>query len=362
MRHIVMLLAAIVVSQRLAAQDQQGKEKKHKKDSITVQADLVPHDAARIFTNDQPIAFTLTANFNQLHRDKSPNPPWRAATLTIADSTGANVDIPLKVRTRGIWRLRECDFPPLRLDFAKHTVKHSLFAKLDKPKLVTHCRDRDNYEQYILQEFELYRVYNLLTPYSHRVRLARVTYVDSGTNKPVTTRYAFLSEEPEAVAYRVGGLQMKAKGAVPNDLDPERANIFFLFQYLIGNTDFSVAGLHNVEIISRDTTNVPVAYDFDFSGAVNAHYATVDPSLSIKRVRDRIYRGYCYPPETFLPVFDLFHAKKDSIYALYKDSIGKLLQGDRAKETLEYFDEFYEQIGNPKEVRRVILERCLGRR
>lgn len=361
MRPILTVIATLAVATSLSAQSDQPK-KKHKKDTLTTQVELVPHEAAPIFTAEEPITFTLTSNFGRLRRDKKQDAPWRWASITIPDSAGGTVEIPLQVKTRGIWRLTQCDFPPIRLDFKKSTVKHSLLAKLDKPKLVTHCRDNEDYEQYVLQELQLYRVYNLLTKYSHRVRLARVTYADSGTGKVVATRYAFLQEQPEALAHRVGGLLVKEKGGGPADLEPSAAAIFGVFQYMIGNTDWAVSALHNVELIGTDLGYVPVAYDFDFSGAVNTRYATVDPSLPIKRVRDRIYRGYCLPEETYQPTFDLFKAKKDSIYALYKDPIGRLLLGDRAKETLEYFDDFYATIGNPRDARREIISRCIGGR
>jgi hypothetical protein len=360
---VIALVCLFAASTLPAQSQQQGKPKKNKKD-VPEQVELVPHEAARIFTAEQPIAFTLTANIDRLRHDKKQDSPWRWATLRYADpdSAGNTVEIPLKVRTRGIWRLNQCDFPPLRLDFAKHTVKHLLFAKLDKPKLVSHCRDNDGYEQYVLQEMQLYRVYNLLTPYSNRVRLARVTYVDSASGKALTTRYAFLEEEPAALAYRVGGMLIREKGAGATDLDPDAAAVFALFQYMIGNTDWSASGLHNVELVGMTLGYVPVAYDFDFSGAVNARYATVDPSLPIHNVRERIYRGYCIPKESYEPAFALFKAKKDSIYALYTDSIGRLLTGDRAKETLEYFDDFYAILADSRVAKHQIIDRCLGGR
>lgn len=343
----------------LAQSQQQGKEKKPKKE-LPDQVELTPHEPAKLFTGESPIEFTLTANYDRLRHDRKQEAPWRWASLTLVDSSGGNVEVPLKVRTRGIWRLNQCDLPPLRLDFKKSTVKQSLLAKLDKPKLVMHCRDNDEYEQYILQEFQLYRVYNLLTKYSNRVRLARVTYADSGSNKVIARRWAFLEEEPDALADRVGGIVVKQKGAGPGDLDPNADVLFALFEYFIGNTDWSVNGLHNVEIIDTAIGYVPVAYDFDFSGAVNTRYATVDPSLPIHRVRDRLYRGYCVPDESYAPAFNLFNEKRDSIYALYRDSLGRLLKGDRVKETLEYFDDFYQTINDPRLAKHEIKDRCLG--
>jgi len=206
----VALTASFALTATLSAQTKQQGKKKDKE--LPAQVELAPHEAAKIFTDETPVAFTLTANYDRLRHDRKEDAPWRWASLTVADSAEGNIELPLKVRTRGIWRLNQCDLPPLRLDFVKSTVKQTEFAKLDKPKLVMHCRDNDEYEQYILQEFQLYRIYNLLTQYSNRVRLARVTYADSGSGKVIARRWAFLEEEPAAVAYRVGGVLVKQKG------------------------------------------------------------------------------------------------------------------------------------------------------
>jgi hypothetical protein len=362
MRHLIVALAALGFVAQVRAQDtqQQGKKKKAALE-YAASGELKPHEAAKLFREDELLHLTLTADYRTLGHDRVQKAPWRVARISYTDSAGKTVDLPVRVRTRGIWRLKQCDMPPLRLDFKKDSVKHTIFSKLDKPKLVAHCKNNKEGDQLILAEFQLYRVYNLLTPYSPRVRLAQVAYADSATGKVQTTRYAFLEEEPDAVAYRVGGAIVKQKGATVNDLVPSATVLFALFQYFIGNTDWSVAGLHNVELITADTLHVPVAYDFDFSGAVNARYATVDPRLPIQRVRQRLYRGYCEPDEYFGPVFALFRAKRDSIYALYRDSIGRLLDEDRAKETLEYYDDFYNTINDPKEAKREIIERCINR-
>jgi len=65
-----------------------------------------------------------------------------------------------------------------------------------------------------------------------------------------------------------------------------------LFEYMIGNTDVSVSGLHNIVLV-RDSTTLAlntVAYDFDFSGLVNTRYSSVDPRLRVKRVTEPLHR------------------------------------------------------------------------
>ncbi|HMJ17969.1 MAG TPA: hypothetical protein VK478_06210 [Gemmatimonadaceae bacterium] len=318
---------------------------------------LVP--APSFFESQNPIEVTLTANIGKLRGDKDVDPPWRTATLSYKGPDGSDVTVPLRARTRGIWRLKTCEFPPLRLNFTSETSKGSIFNKLDKPKLVSYCQNGDGYEQYILQEFQLYRIYHLLTPVSHNARLLRLTYADSGNGKVRAKRYGFVLEEPKAMAARLGGKILDQKGAVGSDLEPYQNALMGVFQYMIGNTDFSVNGLHNIELFFTADGNVmPVAYDFDFAGAVNARYAAPDAKLSITNVRQRVFRGYCNDADSYAKVFALFKEKKPEIYALYTDEIGKLMDQGTVKETLRYFDEFYETINDPRAARRSIIQSC----
>lgn len=346
MRNSSLLIAAAVVSGVAGAQDS-----------------VKPPALPSLFRSEQPIEVTFTTNIGKIRGDKKDNPPWRPATISYKGDDGNLVTIPIQARTRGIWRLRMCDFPPLRLNFKGETTKGTIFHKLDKPKLVSYCQDNDYYEQYILQEYQLYRIYSLLTPMSHHVRLLKFAYADSGSGKIRARRYGFIMEEPGAMGARLGGKILEQKGAQPGDLDPFQDALFGVFQYFIGNTDFSIGGLHNVELFfSNDGTAAPVAYDFDFAGAVNARYAVPDQTLNLPNVRQRLFRGYCTNPEEYAKVFALFNEKKPQIYALYSDSVGKLIDQGAVRSTLRYFDEFYETINDRRSAKGRILESCLGKR
>jgi hypothetical protein len=158
----------------------------------------------------------------------------------------------------------------------------------------------------------------------------------------------------------MGGKILKIKGATPDDLEPFQDALVGAFQYLIGNTDFALGALHNAELMARaNGDNYPIVYDFDFSGAVNARYATADPRLRIHTVRDRLYRGYCVPVDIYPKVFALFNEKKAAIYALYRDPLGRLLPESTVDETLKYFDEFYKTINDPRRAKDDIIEACL---
>jgi hypothetical protein len=343
----VTLLAALPLSLCGAAQMPADVTAKAAKPTVT----------PPLFLSETPVELTFTTNIRQLRRDRDDHRPWHPSVLSYRDSLGKLVQVPVRAKTHGYWRLRNCHFPPIRLNFSGRDTRGTIFERIDKPKLVSYCRDNHEYEQYVLQEFQLYRIYQTLTPVSHRARLFHIRYVDSASapnDGPHAVRYGFLIEDPEQLAARVGGQLVRVKGASADDMDPDQAAIAYLFEYLIGNTDFSFAGLHNGELIGReDGIHFPVAYDFDFSGAVNTPYATVDPSIRARTVRQRVFRGYCDFAPRYPAAAALFRAKRDAIYGLYRDEVGKLMKPGVVAETLAYFDEFFADIATPRSLESV---------
>ena len=321
-----------------------------------------PGVRARLFESATPLALTLRADFKAVLRDRdTATAKWRPAQVSYTDSTGKPVEVDASVRTRGIFRLRPgtCAFPPLRLNIARKSAKGTLFEGIDRPKLVTHCQnERAEYEQIILQEYLLYKMYNLLTPLSFDVRLARVRYEDTqGKMEPVTA-WAFLIEEDDAMAARNGGRILKHKGARPGDLDDQVMTQVSVFQYMIGNTDWSVTGLHNATLVQLDSGRIaPVPYDFDFAGIIGARYAGVDPRLRIKSVKQRLYRGMCIPESSLAPVLDLFRAKRDAIYAVY-DGVDAVTP-ENAKRGRAFLDAFFEIIKDDRGPKYEMLGDCL---
>lgn len=305
------------------------------------------------------LPITITTDLRQFVRMRDRGRPPIPATLTWAlpgDSGSAKI----QVATRGNFRLkgRNCSFPPVRLIIDKDSAKKTVWAGQKRLKLVTRCDEGREYEQYILQEYALYEIYNLLTPYSFKARLVRVGYRDTqGKEKPIDT-YAFLIEDDGDLADRMGGKITDAKNATFDDVDVPTMAIMSFFEYLIGNTDWSLGALHNVKLVMtpRDANVYAIAYDFDFSGAVETRYATPDPMLRIKRVTDRLYRGRCLPDDQVKAVVARFNEQKAAIYAVY-DRIPDL-NPETVKRTREFFDDFYRTINDPRLLKRNILDDC----
>jgi hypothetical protein len=314
------------------------------------------------FYDDQSILhLTLVADFGQFKHDaRDLNSPYRNAHIKYVEG-GKEISVPVKIKPRGIWRRKTCEMPPVRLSFDKDSTHKTLFTKQHRMKLVVPCKNNDDSEQYLLSEFQLYRAYNILTPLSFKARLSHVAFVDSKKGDTVQNRYAFLGEEPEDAAARMGGKPIDLKNAQGDDMEEMSRAMFGVFQYFIGNTDFSVTQLHNVLLLRKDSVfdvAFPVARDFDWSGAVDARYAFPDYRLPIRNVRQRLMKGDCAPKPAYDSVFQIFRARKDAIYALYRDSLAAGMKPDVVNKTLKYFDEFYSTINNPRDAKNEIVSAC----
>lgn len=315
----------------------------------------------KFFRTEVPTALTLTMNVGAVRRDKGADAPWRWGSLSYAAPDGSQKELPIQVKTRGIWRLKNCQFPPLRLNFSKGSKKDTPFEGLDKPKLVNFCKDTDAHDRFILQEYQLYRVYRLISPYGHFARLVKVTYLDSAKRNQHAIRYGIMLEEPEGIAERTHGKIVKQKGAGPGDIDGYQHALVGLFEYMIGNTDWSISGLHNIELLMLPNGDlITIPFDFDYAGVVNTYYAVPDPMLAITTVRERLYRGYCSTEKDMARAVAQFKAMRPAITALYRDSIGTLLPSGTINETLRYFDDFFETINDSRRFRRQIVESCIG--
>jgi hypothetical protein len=313
--------------------------------------------APALFDEETPIKLTLRGDLKTLFRDRGSEPKYHEINLIYGE--GANqVLLPIKVKTRGHFRKgTQCDYPPLQLNFEDRPPVNSILSGAKKMKLVTPCQGDD----YVLREYLVYKVSNLLTPRSFRARLVEVTYEDSVRDKISEPLYGVLLEEENQMARRNGAKSLDDKLVRPEQTNKEEYMKMAVFEYMIGNTDWSVEFRQNVKLIAMNDTDppLPVAYDFDHAGIVSAPYANPPQGLELMSVRQRRYRGICTKDMSeFAPTFALFNQLKDKIYAVYKDS--KLIDDRYRKNTLKYLDEFYNTINNPKKAAAEFQYPCYG--
>jgi len=320
-----------------------------------------------LFTSHDTLTVRITAPLAAMQRERDSG-DYHDGKFEYQDVTGMPHALDLKLRARGNFRRREetCRFPPIRLNFRKSQVAGNLFDGQDKLKLVTHCHPSNiRYEQFVLKEYLAYRILNALTDKSFSVRLLRIQWVDTDSPEDSVQRYGFLIEDDDRLAKRLGYDTIELPGISPRVLDPEHAALVAAFQYLIGNTDFSLIRgtaedgcCHNAVLLGkRSQRYLSVPYDFDFAGLVNTPYAAPSPNLTIRSVRTRLYRGYCEVNDALAPALQMLREKRADIVALIRQQEG--LDERSRDRSLRYIESFYKAIDKPSSVRRMMLDRCL---
>ena len=226
---------------------------------------------------------------------------------------------------------------------------NTIFEGQEKIKLVTHCRSRHTrYEQNVLKEFLAYKLYNLFAEESYFVRLARMTYADVLGKTDTITKLGFLIEPTSQMIDRNGCQKFIIDNILQSQTSKHKTTVLAIFQYMIGNTDWSVWHQHNIELLKEDTSAEPIVvpYDFDWSGLVDAPYAV--PVGSLPSVRTRYYRNFCITDAELQLALDEFRQNRDQIYQSCKSV--PFLSARELKKTLKYIDGFFKTIENPKKV------------
>lgn len=316
-----------------------------------------------LFADDQLIHVTIKGQIGRLvsSEDRSRIVP---ATISIGSDS-----LPAQLSPRGITRLRKdtCEFPPIRVDFTGAPLPSSMFAGQNRLKLVTHCQPKESFQQYVLLEYAAYRLYNLMSPMSYRVRLAQVDYVeDSG--RTVTSRIGFFIEDLSDVAERNGMKEAQVGAKIPvSSLNPADAARFAVFQYIISNLDWAMqagpvgdACCHNSRLISP--TGAPpyttVPYDFDYSGFEDAPYAVPPEGINVSSVKVRRYRGFCrHNAEAIRAAADI-RAQQSALMGVLSQ-IPQMSEGTRRKAST-WLARSFADIGSDEAVTKNLLATCVN--
>ncbi len=319
-----------------------------------------------LFQSSAPLSIVLEFPLREVKRqklDKATVP----GVLRYVDAEGNDVVLDVGISTRGNSRLDQCRYPPLRVNLKKKQVASTIFAGQDKIKLVTLCSDTASHRRYLHQEYALYRAFNVLSEHSFRARMLEVTYREPSGRQPKDPLPAFFIESDEELAARLGMARVKSRAIDPPQLDVAPLTILTLFQFMIGNTDWSVqrgpgdeACCHNGKVLgppgSQDSL-VVIPYDFDQAGLINAKYAMPNDALPIRSVRQRWYRGFCISNAHLERTIALFRDRRPAIEALFVDSPA----GPSAdKAALKYLQSFYRIIDDPKKTQQELIGRCRG--
>ena len=325
---------------------------------------LAQGPASPLFASDAPLRLSIQAPIGLLAKSAENSPMGRDGTMTVA---GTPESYAIRLTPRGISRRRKetCDFPPLRVELLRPPPATSVFTGQRRLKLVTHCRPSAGFQQHLLLEYSAYRIFNVLTPLSYRARLATIDYLEPN-GRTYATRMGFFIEDTGDVARRNALKEARVPDRIASVLlEPRQAARVALFQYMIGNLDWSMragpAGegcCHNSRLLSGTGTSlVPIAYDFDYSGLVDAPYAVPPEGFRISNVRSRVYQGYCRNNDQALAAAAEFRARRREIEGVFGQT-PSLEQRTRGK-ALAYLARFFEDIATDDTLRSRVLKSCV---
>lgn len=261
----------------------------------------------------------------------------------------------IKLKYRGISRGEICSFPPIEINFTKPLYADS--GKIRKLKLVTHCEPSSITDDYIMREYLVYKLFNALTDTSLRARLVKVNYIDNKHNKKTIIKFGILIEPVDMLAKRTNTMVIKTTNLNQNLMVPKIMDRLAIFNYMVANWDWSVAGQHNVKILKPLTYDaeglgIVLPYDFDLTGVVNAEYAIPPPDMTIENVRERIYTGLCRTKEVYMYGLREFINCREKIYAAVSDC-PQLSQRSK-KDITMHLESFFDQLEKPRDMDRLI--------
>jgi len=259
-----------------------------------------------------------------------------------------------KVRSRGNMRKQVCYFPPLKFNFAKKELAKFGLKSADKLKMVLVCRDGDKQQEKLLQEYFIYKLYEILDSNAIRAKLIDFKFINE-KNETTDAFTGLMVEDDDTYAMRFNARILDSKGVLNSTgLERNPFLITYFFQYMISNTDWSIGNKHNVMIakLPQYQRLVALPYDYDYSGFVDQSYAVPDPSLPIKSVRDRHLMPYVISNEEFDFAVQYFASKKQSILDLCQQAT--FLKPQTIKENISFLTEFFKEIENPEKLRKYI--------
>ena len=314
-------------------------------------------DKVKFFEDESLLNVNLEFDMKDLLAKKALD-RYLPGTITLTSKDGTTVTSKMEVTARGNFRRETCFMPGLKINFKKDST--SPLAKFKEIKMTNGCNTGDESGQLVIKEFLAYKIYNLLTEMSLRVRLMNVSFKDvSGKKKPYT-QFAFVIEDIDDMAKRNKMVEVEGTAYNTEQTNRDQMTIVTLFQYMIANTDWSVPSYHNIKLIgSKDDKSVrpyTVAYDFDICGFVDPPYATIDEQLQdqISSVRERLNRGFPRTMEELKIAVKLFNDKKESIIGLIKNN--EHLSAKVKSNTVSYVEDFYKIINNNRDLQRIFVE------
>jgi hypothetical protein len=356
MKNIVLILA-IFVSSVLPSNGQ----------TDTVTSKQQEEKSARrylsLFESDDILEISLQFDLSGFIKKPDKNQSFDGI-MTFHFSETDTLDRKVTIQYRGQSRYERCRLPPMRIIFKQPVYEITDSARIKKMKLVNQCQAGALYDDYIIKECLVYKLYNVLTDTCFRARLLKVNYIDTEKKKKPVVQYGIFIEPEELLAKRTNMLEVKTRSLTQKHMHPLMIDRIAIFNYMVSNWDWSVPGQHNISVFSSPVydlagTGIPVPFDFDLTGIVNAEYAIPPPGIGIETNRDRLFTGICRTREVYMKELMMFLDKKDEFYSVV-DNYPQLSKASK-RDIINFLDQFFLQLEKPRSLDNLIdllLEEC----
>lgn len=316
-----------------------------------------------LFENDDILEVSLRFDLSGFLKKPDKNQTFDGI-MTFHFSETDTLDREVTIQYRGQSRYERCKLPPMRIIFRQPVYEVADSARIKKMKLVNQCQPGSLYDDYIIKECLVYKLYNVITDTCFRVRLLKVNYIDTENKRKPVVQYGMFIEPEELLAKRTGIIEVKTRSLTQKHMHPLMMDRIAIFNYMVANWDWSVPGQHNISVFAsanydQSAKGIPVPFDFDLTGVVNAEYAIPPPGIGIETNRDRKFSGICRTREEYKAELMVFLEKKDEFYSVIDNYpyLGKVSK----KNIISFLDQFFQQLEKPRTLDNLIdllLEEC----
>ena len=311
-----------------------------------------------LFEKEDPMDLELVTNLKSLKGSKS-DTIFFSTFIKFKNASGMADSVPVDLRARGNSRRAQCFFPPIWLKIPNGAAKNTPFHGNRSLKLVLPCQEGQYYNDLITKEYIIYKLYEGISPYYFRTRMIKLALTDRQGKKNKTYNLnAFVIEDVDNVAENYEAKGVKSGLIYPHLVNDTLALTQDFFSFMIGNTDWSNATQHNVRMLDLgEDKYVPVSYDFDNSGFVNAPYAKPYDYLPIENVTERLYRGICRNQELTQWVRTDFLQREAKILEIM-DRYQNDLPHSEFESARNYLVEFFEILRNDTSFESQMISNC----
>jgi len=312
-----------------------------------------------LFEIREPLTLTLKFNVKELQKTK-----WKEtylpAEMTCHVRENFQVTHDVRVRARGEIRKTICLTPMFYVNIRHAGIEAEDLDDVIKLKVVSRCNSSKIYRSYVLREYLIYKIWNLLSPYGFNTRLVRLKIIDTGRKNKESEDWGFIIEPEDMMAERNKAMSIKSDRLALATVNKEWMDKVAYFNYMIGMADYSVTGRHNLKILTLKeygpTGFIPVPYDFDYTGLVDATYAIPGETLGISSVRERYYLGACRSEEVHKQTIQWLASHRDEIKDLILSF--EYLEEDERLDMVDYIESYFQETESKSFINRGIQSTC----